>query len=348
MGVGTRFRYDGETVELVELAITANGNEAVLKNGRGKLLRLAVKELLLSDRVRVIPDAPGPSGDDDEDVAGVVLSQLSKAEQDGLRVRAGHVREVLTGYRSGAPELAAEGEPRPEYSPDLPLGERYASKAAELGVTVRTVERWVRDFRRGGEAGLAAAGRPARGRATKLDDRWVETATEVMVEHAKESKPSRTLVIERTRARVVARFGPDVVPQPSRATAFRLLEELEDQHPLFRLSAKRNRDIAGRPSEPYGKLRPTRPGEYLLMDSTRLDVFAFDPFTLRWVQAELSIGMDWYTRCVTGIRLTPVSTKAVDVSGRVSRLAALSPQSPGGQRGLVPRGAGADGAGRDG
>lgn len=50
------------------------------------------------------------------------------------------------------------------------------------------------------------------------------------------------------------------------------------------------------------------------MDSTRLDVFAFDPLTLRWVQAELSIGMDWYTRCVTGIRLTPVSKKAVDES----------------------------------
>jgi hypothetical protein len=83
-----------------------------------------VKELLLSDRARVIPDAPGPSGDDDEDVAGVVLSQLSKAEQDGLRERAGHVREVLTGYRSGASELAVEGAPRPDYSPDLPLGER--------------------------------------------------------------------------------------------------------------------------------------------------------------------------------------------------------------------------------
>ncbi len=50
------------------------------------------------------------------------------------------------------------------------------------------------------------------------------------------------------------------------------------------------------------------------MDSTRLDVFAFDPVTLRWAQAELSIGMDWYTRCITGIRVTPVSTKAVDVS----------------------------------
>ncbi|CAG6399036.1 hypothetical protein SCOCK_80191 [Actinacidiphila cocklensis] len=137
---------------------------------------------------------------------------------------------------------------------------------------------------------------------------------EVMVEHADQSRPSRTLVIERTRARVIARFGEGVVPQPSRATAFRLLEELERRHPLFRLSTKRNRDIAGRPEGPYGKLRPTRPGEYLVMDSTRLDVFAFDPLTLKWVQAELSVGMDWYTRCITGIRVTPVSTKAADVS----------------------------------
>ena len=148
----------------------------------------------------------------------------------------------------------------------------------------------------------------------KVDDRWVETALEVMVEHTDQSRPSRTMVIDRTNARVVARFGPDVVKQPSRATAFRVLEELEKRHPTFRLSTKRNRDIADRPGEAYGKLRPTRPGEYLLMDTTRLDVFALDPVTLRWVQAELTVGMDWYTRCVTGLRVTPVSTKSVDAA----------------------------------
>ena len=121
-------------------------------------------------------------------------------------------------------------------------------------------------------------------------------------------------MIERTHARVVARFGPGAVAQPSRATAFRVLEDLERRHPLFRLSTKRNRDIADRPKQVYGKLRPTRPGEYLLMDTTRLDVFAFDPFTLKWVQAELTVSMDWYDRCICGLRLTPVSTKAVDAA----------------------------------
>ena len=50
------------------------------------------------------------------------------------------------------------------------------------------------------------------------------------------------------------------------------------------------------------------------MDTTRLDVFAMDPLTMRWVQGELTVAMDWYTRCITGLRLTPVSTKAVDAA----------------------------------
>ncbi|WP_326619669.1 helix-turn-helix domain-containing protein [Streptomyces decoyicus] len=314
VGVGTRFRYDGETVEVVEMTATTAGNEVVLKDSRGRIRRLTLKELLFSDRAEVIPEQAGPLSQDVEEIASVVLGQLREDERRALLERAEHVREVLTGYRSGSSELAGQGEPRPEYAPGEPLEAKYTAKAAELGVGARSVRRWVTVFREHGEAGLA----PKKGRASALgasaDERWVETALEVMVEHTDTSRPSRTMVIERTRARVIARFGPEVVPQPSRATAFRILEDLERRHPLFRLSTKRNRDIADRPEGVYGKLRPTRPGEYLLMDSTRLDVFAFDPLTVKWVQAELTVAMDWYTRCITGVRLAPVSTKSVDVS----------------------------------
>ena len=275
VGVGTRFRYDGETVEVIEMAITATGNEVVLKDHHGRVMRLAVKELL-SDRAQLIPDGPGPSSDDDEDLASVVLAQLSHGQRDALLERAAHIREVLTGYRSGSPEMAEEGEPRRQYAPDRPLYERCADKAAELGVTRRTIQRWVQGFQRRGEAGLVGGDQLSHRQGLKVDDRWVETALEVMAEHTGESKPSRTPVIERTQARVIARFGPGAVAQPSRTTAFRVLEDLERRHPLFRLSTKRNRDITDRPKQAYGKLRPTRPGEYLLMDTTRLDVFAFD------------------------------------------------------------------------
>ena len=121
-------------------------------------------------------------------------------------------------------------------------------------------------------------------------------------------------MLERVEARLEERFGPEVVPLPKRTAGYRWMHELDRRQPTFRLSTKRNREIAARPAGVYGKLRPTRPGEYVLMDATRLDVFAFDPVTLKWVQAELTVAMDWYTRCITGIRVTPVSTKAVDAA----------------------------------
>jgi hypothetical protein len=52
----------------------------------------------------------------------------------------------------------------------------------------------------------------------------------------------------------------------------------------------------------------------VLLDTTRLDVFAMGPVTLRWVQVELTIAMDLYTRWIIGLRCSPVSTKSLDVA----------------------------------
>lgn len=313
IGIGTRMIYDGDLADVVELQPTTAGIELTLRlvNSRQQVLRVSLRELLRGNRARFLDG----DVDDSSDTASTTLACLSDVDMETVRIRAAHVREALTGYRSGHPELAAEGEPRAEFAHDRPLMERYAAKAKEVGVTVRTIGQWVANYRRSGEAGLA----PTRdqglvGLGAKVDQRWTDTAIEVMVEHGDSSRPSRTMVISRTNARVIVRFGVGAVELPSRATAFRVLGELENRYPTFRLSTKRNRDIAHRPDQSYGKLRPTRPGEYLLMDTTRLDVFAVDPITLRWVQAELTVGMDWYTRCITGIRLTPVSTKSVDAA----------------------------------
>ncbi|HEV2345630.1 MAG TPA: hypothetical protein VGS97_16145 [Actinocrinis sp.] len=315
LGVGTRFRLDGETVEVVEMLSGPSGTEALLKDGRDRLLRMSARELVVSGRAQVVATGPGPASNDPGEVASIALAKLTSPERADVLDRAAHVREVLTGFRSGSAELAAAGEPRPEYEAKRSLTQRYAAKATELGVGVRTVERWAAGYRANGEAGLLLGkGSEPGGGLGRSDPRWVETALEVMVEYEQESKPSKKHVLERIRARLEARFGPGEVSAPSRTTAYRWLEELERRRPTFRLSMKRNQDIAGRPGGVYGKLRPTRPGEYLLMDTTRLDVFALDRLTLRWMQAELTVAMDWYTRCITGIRVTPVSTKAADAA----------------------------------
>jgi len=249
--VGTRFLYDGDVFEVVEMWTTAAGNELVLRavGGQRGLLRVSLRELLTSERARVIPDLPGPSSDDVHDPASVVLAGLTESEKEAVLERAAHIREVLTGYRSGSAELAGVGEPRAKFAPQLPLTSRYESKAAELGVSLRTIQQWVADFRSSGEAGLARASTRRTRPLGTVDDRWVETALEVMAEHTDQSRPSRTMVIARANARVVARFEPGAVRIPSRATAFRALGELERRHPTFRLSTKRNRDIADRPAE---------------------------------------------------------------------------------------------------
>ena len=312
---GTRLVYDGDAAQVVELLAAKSGVNVVLRVNPDHLVHVPLRELLTSDRVRVVPTEPGPASDDPWDTATVVLAELTERERLIMCERAAHVREVLTGFRSGSSFLAAPGEPRTQFDPQLPLMTRYQAKAQELGMSVRALNKWVVRFHRQGDAGLAPRSRgPSPNPTGKADLRWVDTALEVMVEHTDLSRPSETMVIRRTNARVIARYGADVVRQPSRSTAFRVLAVLERRHPTFRLSTKRNRDIADRPTEAYGKLRPTRPGEYLLMDSTRLDVFALDPVTLRWVRAELTVALDWYTRCVTGLRVTPVSTKSIDAA----------------------------------
>ncbi|WP_328732891.1 TnsA-like heteromeric transposase endonuclease subunit [Streptomyces caniferus] len=317
VGVGTRFRYDGEVVTVEEMFGAAAGNEILVKDGRGRRFRLSLREILTSGRGSVIVEEPGPASDDPGEAASVVLAQLDEGELERVRERAAHLNEVICGYRSGSPELAAPGEPRPQYAPGTPKMARYQAKADELGVGLRTVKRWVSAFHHEREAALTRdlSERPAdAGGVGRADPRWVEMALEIMAEHTEASTPSQAKVIRSMRPRLEARYGKGEVRIPARATAYRWLSELEKRRPTFRLSAKRNRDIAARPSGVYGKLRPTRPGEYLLMDTNRLDVFAMDPLTLRWVQPELTVAMDWYDRCVTGLRLTPVSTKSVDVA----------------------------------
>jgi transposase InsO family protein len=315
VGVGTKFVYDGELVEVVESVATAAGNEVVLRDRRGRAFRMSLKELMFSGKARIVAPEPGPSADDPDGAFGVVLAQLTDAERGAVLERAAHVREVLTGYRSGSAELAGPGEPQASYDPALPLMKRYAAKAVELGRGVRTIKRWVHDFRRGGEAGLVDAAVTDRGPGPlgRADPRWVETALEIMAEHSREASPTQQIIIARTEARVLARYGAGEVRIPSSSGAYRLLAELDRRVPTFHGSTKVRRDVADRPTQAYGKLRPTRPGEYLLLDTTRSDVFALDPVTLKWVQCEITVSMDWYSRCITGLRVTG-STKSIDVS----------------------------------
>lgn len=309
VGVGARFIRDGEIHEVMAMS-TELGREVITASGE-VVCRMSLNELLHDTRNRFIPTAPTSPEMDLGETAAVILGELTERDLRTVRERAEHVREMLTGYRSGNAELSRPGEPRPSYDPELPLETRYLAKAQELGRSDRTVKRWASDFNRFGEAGLVDC---RYNRETSVDPRWIAEALAVVTTYTEQSRPTRSAVIRRTNRNCEERFGPGEVTPPSRAMAYRILAQHEPRHPLFRLSTKRNRDIAQRSGRPYGKLPTTRPGEYVYLDTTPLDVFAMDPLTLRWVGVELTVAMDRYTRCIVGVGVTAVSTKVVDIA----------------------------------
>jgi transposase InsO family protein len=316
VGVGTKFAYDGEIIEIVETHAVDGDVEVLTKDLRGEAVRrFALRELMLSERSRLLAgDLSAQAVEMTGDFATVKWSAASASVRSEACARAAHIREALTGYRSGHAETALPGEPRAAYKPGVPKGKRLAAKADELGRGLRTIERWASDYLENGESGLISAKSVQPDLGSARFGVFEQTALEIMVEHTDLSKPTKHHIIAHACARIEKTYGKGVVPVPSDSRAYDILDRLEHKHRIFTGNAKRNRDIAGRSLRAYGKLQPSRPGEYLLMDTTRLDVFAMDPQTLRWLQVDLTVGMDWYSRCITGLRLTPVSTKAIDAA----------------------------------
>lgn len=235
-------------------------------------------------------EAPEPSPDAP---LNVLLSSLPPRAATELRARVSVVRSLTEDS-------------------DETLAARLARVSASSGVATRTLERWIADYREGGPAGLVNS-RHLRGRSTAVDPRWDEACLGVLRQYVTTSTPTKGVVLDRVELLLSERYGDGVVPSPSRATAYRRLTELSKGRHAFG-SGKARRSVAERPEGPYGRLRATRPGEYVVLDTTPLDVFAMEPVTLRWVPTELTIAMDLYDRNVLGMRLTAGATTAADVA----------------------------------
>lgn len=312
--VGSDLVWDGSLCTIVELA----GGAVVLQDQERRLLRVRYIDLLLppaeGGRARLTMATTGDAPDTSQPLM-LLWDELSDDEREVVRQRAEHVREVLTGFRSGSPAAAATSEPRDAYAPTLPLAKRIEAKAAELGVTPRSIEGWMRKYRQAAELGLVDRRRVGGAAGlNSLDVRWVDTARAIMIEQVDEARLPRNVIMQRIEARVERTYGAGVVRIPSRSASYRAFVELDRGRNTFSGSTKGKRSIANRPQGVFGRLTPTRPGEYVLLDTTRLDVFALDAISGRWMNCELTIAMDLYSRAICGLRLSPTA-RSLDVSG---------------------------------
>lgn len=121
VGPGTRFMYDGEIIEVVELHAVHGLPEALIRDLRSdSVRRIAMSELMFSERSRFLSeDGLGQQEQLAAPTPNLLWSAASETAREEARGRAAHIREVLTGYRSGTALAAEPHEPRASYLPAL-------------------------------------------------------------------------------------------------------------------------------------------------------------------------------------------------------------------------------------
>lgn len=260
---------------------------------RGPHLRRVATSFVLN-HAKIIDEGPAEDPAQEQEPANLALTNLTAQQQKKLNERATLVRSLLASNGPGS------------------VSDRQATAAKTAGVTKRTVQRWLAAYRELGIAGLADSSLTGR-YSPVIDPRWDKACVDVLDSLVSRSTPSKSAVIDLIDKRLRETYGADAVRTPSRSTAYRRLEALAKGRHAFG-NSKQRRSVANRPSTPYGRLRATRPGEYVVLDTTPLDVFAIEPITKNWVRVELTVAQDLYTRCILGLRLSAVAAKATDVA----------------------------------
>ena len=208
------------------------------------------------------------------------------------------------------------------------LAERQRAKAAELGVSVRTIEGKRVRYAAQGLWGLVDQ-RVTRtfDIAGQADPRLVEVVEQMLDAETGQSTGTRSRLIRRVTARVEELHGPGVVPLPGRTAFYALIDRLSVGRHTFG-SAVTRRQLANRPDGVFTPTFAMRPGEQIQIDSTPIDVMVLAEDGVP-VRADLTIAVDVATRSICAAVLRPVGTKAVDASLVLAKMLVPEPMRPG-------------------
>jgi len=317
IGAGDEVSTGGVTATVV--GVMAAGVR--LRDVTGNEFSLAIGELLASPGFRVITarTAPlPPSG---------VLDELPADKAEKARWWEGHIIEVLTG--------APPGQGPQEPGRRLPAGtlrQRELAKIAELQaaghpIALRTLQRKRLAYQRKGLLGLLDTRLSTPSSPTgRANPQAVAAVAQAVGEQADAS----TGTADRLRRRaeeILAESGAD--PQaamPSRAGFYRLLQGVSaGKHALG--SARTRQSQARRPDGPFGTVDAFRPGEWMQIDSSPLNIAArldngmTDRPELTWI-------IDLATRTIPAAVLRPAARSA-DAALLLARCLTPEPMRPG-------------------
>jgi transposase InsO family protein len=322
LALGDWVSWDGSEQQVVALAGTA----VRLRSAAG------AESVVLASHLLAAPDFAVVDGRSSSLVEPFGLLQgLPEEVLAAAREWEAHVVEVETGWPAGA---VAGSPPRPQYDPaTTTLAQRGRTKAAELGVGLRTVEARRARYAAQGLWGLVDHRATRTWESTgRADARLVEVIREVIAAETDLSTGTRSRLIRKVVKAVEAAHGPGVVPLPSQRTFYKLLDALSAGRHTFG-SAVTRRQTANRPAKAFTPTFAARPGEQVQIDSTPIDVMVLLDTGLA-TRADLTIAVDVATRTICAAVLRPVGTKAVDAALLLAKMLIPEPMRPGWAEGL--------------
>lgn len=326
MSIGTRVWFEDEQHDVVGFTDTATR----LRSESGGMQLIATGALLADPSFRrcLVGEGDAARAAAPVDTAAM-LAVLPAAERDRVVVMQAHLLEVTSGYRSGDPNRAEAGEPRPEFALCSSVEDRVAAKAAELGVSQRSVWKYLRRWREQGLWGLVD-GRSKRlsNPLAGLDHRIVDA---VLAQDAAEyglSSGSPARFRRRVQRRLDSLHGEGEVPLPPPSTFHRKVKLLLAGRNTFGPATTRE-SMSNQPHGAYATIEATRPGEIVMLDTSWLDVIAYDPTRDVTFPVEITIAVDIATRTLLAWRLNPRGTKAVDAAMLIADAMTPEPMRPG-------------------
>ncbi len=320
--VGDRVRFDGAGYTVA--AYTGTTVRLVAESGSVSVVLLA--HLLATPGFELLDAGPPPRlppfG---------LLDGLPEAVVARARWWERHIVEVETGL---PPDPPADARPSGDYDPAVhTLADREAAKVAELAaagepIGLSSLRRMRRRYREQALWGLVDQ------RATRqaapfgnADPRLVAAVNKLLDKETDQSTGTRGRLRRRVEQALAAEHGPGVVPLPSPATFYRLVNALSAGRHTFG-SAPTRRSVANRPGKPFTPTAACRPGEQVQLDSTQLDVLAvYDDGVVGRV--DLTMAVDVATRSICAGVLRPAATKAVDAALLLARVLVPEPMRPG-------------------
>ena len=320
LAVGVHVVFEGRTWQVVGV----QGQEVRLVDEQGAAVTLLANYLFAADDFALVGTAvaaPVPQWG--------LFATVPLREQERALAWQRHIREVETGLPDAT--AGSRRAPRPEYDPATrTLAQRELAKAQELTalgfghIARTTVQRMRLKYRKQGLWGLVDHRTTRTHSPTgRTDERVVAAVLEAMRRQRGRSKGTVKGLRQLTAQVLEERHGPGVVKVPAQATFYRLAAVLADPGERPGSPAR----TASKPARPYSPTRVLRPGEQVMLDTTRLDVFAvFDNGATG--RPELTIALDVASRSVLAAVLRPAGTKAVDAALLLAEMATPHPVRP--------------------